>query len=310
MDVVYACNDSYINQTVISMVSLVKHNENVCIHLAADGISTDNIKNLKTILRNYGSEINIIDAAPILEEVNLNRQDRHPRTIYAKLFLNRFIAADKVLYLDSDTLITASLEELFQRDMRGELIAGVLMPYSDKLKHESNLLPEDRYICDGVVLFNMKLWKEKGKEEVCITYINKYEGTPPMQSEGTLNYVCRGHIGVLDPEYNVMPSMLMYTGEQVIRLFKASVYYNPVQVESVKGKYKIIHFMNELYNRPWYESSKHPLKMEYLKIEKEIFDGKTISNVSLASHTAWTVWLIEHLPFVLFKKLYHLKNGL
>lgn len=310
MDVVYACNDSYINQTVISMVSLVKHNKNVRIYLVSDEISIDNLKKLKIILKHYGSEINVIDATVILEEINLSQQDRHPRTIYAKLFLDSFLATDKVLYLDSDTLITASLEELFQRNMKEELIAGVLMPYSDKLKNKSNLLSEDKYICDGVVLFNMELWKKRERKKTSITYINKYNGKPPMQSEGTLNYVCRGYIGVLEPQYNVMPAMLMYTGDQIKRLFKASVYYSPVEVESIKRKYKIIHFMNELYNRPWYESSKHPLKMEYLKIEKEIFDGKTISNVTLARHTVLTVWLIEHLPFALFEKIYHLKNRL
>lgn len=308
MVVVYSCNDRYVYQTIISMVSLIKHNLDVKIYLISDNINLDNIKVIECVLERYNQIVNVIYADDILNDIFLNQKDRHPRTIYTKLFLNNIVEEPKLLYLDSDIIVTGSLEELFQRNMNNEIIAGVLMPYSKKIKNNTNLNFDNKYICDGVVLFNMRRWNEENISEACRNYINKYNGNPPMQSEGTLNYVCRHGIGILKPEFNVMPSMLMYSGNQIRRLFRATVYYGNDEIEAAKAKYKIIHFMNELYERPWFKPSRHPLKEEYLKIEKEIFGGKTIKPSVISKHTLMTAWLAEHLPFWIFLRLYHLKN--
>ena len=279
------------------------------IYLISDNISLNNIKLMEGVLEKYDQRVEVICADKVLDDLFLDQKDRHPRTIYTKLFLDSIIGEPKLLYLDSDTIITNSLEKLYQRNMDNEIIAGVLMPYSNKVKNDSNLNFDDKYICDGVVLFNMKRWKEENISEACRSYINKYNGNPPMQSEGTLNYVCRYGIGILKPEFNVMPSMLMYSGSQIRKLFKSTVYYTDLEIEEIKTKYKIIHFMNELYERPWFKPSRHPLREEYLEIEKEIFEGKTIKPSAISKHTLLTAWLAEHLPFAIFLKLYHLKNG-
>lgn len=310
MVVVYSCNDSYIYQTIISMVSLIKHNSNLKIYLISDNIGLSNLQLLESVLDKYNQSVNIICIDNVLGDLFLEQKDRHPRTIYAKLFLGDIIEESKILYLDSDTIVMDSLECLCQRNMDNEIIAGVLMPYSKKIKKEINLNLDDSYICDGVVLFNLRKWKEENLSEYCRNYIDKYNGNPPMQSEGTLNYVCRHGVGILKPEFNVMPSMLMYSGNQIKRLFKAKVYYSDHEIAEAKTEYKIIHFMNELYERPWFEPSRHPLRLEYLEIEKEIFDGETIKPSVISLHTLLTAWLAEHLPFTIFSKMYHLKNGL
>lgn len=280
------------------------------IYLISDHIGLNNIKLLESVLEKYNQSVNIICIDDVLGDLFLDQKDRHPRTIYTKLFLGDIIEAPKMLYLDSDTIVMDSLELLCQRNMDNEIIAGVLMPYSKKIKKELNLDSDDRYICDGVVLFNLKKWKEENISENCRSHINKYNGNPPMQSEGTLNYVCRNGVGILKPEFNLMPSMLMYSGNQMKRLFKAAVYYGDHEIEEARVKYKVIHFMNELYERPWFKPSRHPLRQEYLEIEKEIFDGETIKPSVISAHTLLTAWLAEHLPFVVFSKLYHLKNGM
>lgn len=310
MDVIYACNDSYVYQTIISMVSLIKTNKEVCIYLISDKIAPNNLSMMEHILKRYNQPLNVIEADVLFQEVSLEQEGRHPRTIYAKLFMERVINSNRLLYLDSDTIVCGSLQELFLRNMDDEVVAGVLMPYSVKKKLSAGITCESPYICDGVVLFNMKRWKTLNKKEDCMNYIDKFKGSPPMQSEGTLNYVCQNQIGVLAPQFNVMPSMLMYTASQLKKIFHASVYYQEIELEKVKNDYRIIHFMNELYNRPWYEPCRHPLKMKYLEIEQELFGGNTIHKRSLSIHTAITAWLASHLPFSIFLKLYHIKNGI
>lgn len=312
INVVYACNDAYVRQTIVSMVSVVKHNQEVKIYLIADNISEANKQMVRHQLERYGQVVHIVDIETVLPgELHLNEEDRHPRTIYAKLFLDHIVIEKRVLYLDSDVLVEGSLKPLFERNMKHELVAGVLMPYSQKVKAGINAPIRQPYICDGVVLFNMEFWRNEYKLKECVDYIDSYDGNPPMLSEGTLNHICENMIGVLEPRYNLMPSMLMYTLKQMRQLFKADYYYrDEVSMEAAKMNPVCIHFMNELYNRPWIEPCDHPMKAKYRDLEFEILDDNRYEEQKVSMHTQFTKWLFRILPFPFFCILYHMKNQL
>lgn len=309
INVVYACNDAYVRQTLVSMVSLLKHNPSVKIYLIHDGLSADNQKFIQKILDGYQQEILFLDMEKLLPEMELDEADRHPRTIYAKLFMDELIQEERLLYLDSDVVVMDSLEELFQRGMEHECVAGVLMHYSSKLKRRIQAFPEEPYICDGMVLFNMTLWRKTGKSAKCLDYIHRFRGNPPMLSEGTLNHVCRGEIGILSPRYNLMPAMLEYSLKQLYQLFKADCYYTEERdLQEAVDRPVLIHFMNELYNRPWCTPCSHPYKQEYRKVEKEVFGNNEIMEEQISRHTRMTIRLRNALPFWLFAMMYHAKN--
>lgn len=291
------------------MVSVINHNPNVKLYLVSDGLSRANQNLIRSIIERYGSQVYFIDIEDVLPEIRFDENDRHPKTVYAKLFFENKIVEKRVLYLDSDVIVEGSLEPLFQRDMQREVVAGVLMPYSKKLKERTDMPVGQTYICDGVVLFNLDLWRETGRSDVCAQYIERYKGKPSMLSEGTLNHVCQGMIGVLAPAYNLMPSMLMYRLNEIWQLFKADVYYQDEKVmEEAKKNPVIIHFMNELYNRPWFKPCRHPLRYRYQNIEYQIFGENRTTLKPMDLHTKLTVCLREYLPFEVFAKLYHIKN--
>ena len=251
INVVYACNKAYIRQTVISMVSVLKHNPKVKFYLVLDNCSDEEETFVEYYLGKYSSSAEIFDMRKAFPFIDFNKEDRHPETIYVKLFLDQIINDEKVLYLDSDVIVCDTLEPLFERDMSNEVAAGVLMPYSSKVKERTMTTPGEPYICDGVVIFNLKCWKSEKKSELCLQYILKNQGCPPMLSEGTLNRIAEGEIGILEPRYNLMPSMLVYNLEQIRSLFKADCYYDDmVQMSVAKENPAIVHFMNELYDRP------------------------------------------------------------
>lgn len=309
VNVVYACNDMYVRQTIVSMVSVLKHNPEAKIYLIGDEISFENKKLVQRILKTYDAELTYIDIEKALPPMEFDKEDRHPKTIYVKLFFENVISEDRLLYLDSDVIVTDSLDSLFSRDMEHELIAGVLMPYSSALKKRSAMPVGHPYICDGVVLFNMKLWKREKRSEDCYKHICNYHGKPPMLSEGTLNLAAQGKIGVLKPVYNLMPSMIVNDLKQIKKLFKPDFYYEYSQdIDDAKNNPIIIHFMNELYSRPWHEDCSHPFCQRYRNIEKQIFGVNQIDGKGLSKHTQVTVWLRSHLPFAAFSAIYHIKN--
>ncbi len=310
VSVVYACNDAYVRQTVVSMVSVIKHNPGAKLYLAADQISSENRKMIGEVLERFSQSAEIMELDAVLPDIEFDEADRHPKTVYAKLFLGKVIPEDRILYLDSDVVVTDTLEPLFMRNMDGKAVGGVLMPYSGKLKERTSCEAGKPYICDGVVLLNLELWRNSGMEEECAAYIRRHNGKPPMLSEGTLNHICQNEMEILEPKYNVMPSMLMYNLKQIRTLFRADYYYErQEEMDEARERPVMIHFMNELYNRPWFEPCDHPMKNAYLDIEKKIFDSCRVIKKPVSGHTRVTVWMKRHLPFAAFKTLYHIKNG-
>ena len=308
--VLYSCNDFYIRQTIVSMISILKHNIQVKFYLVGENLSQNSREQLQAAMKKYGQTIHIFDIEDIMPELHLDIHGRHPRTIYAKLFMESIVSESKLLYLDSDTVVTGSLESLFTRNMSQELVAGVLMPYSSKVKKRYGFRTGQPYLCDGILLFNMELWRKMRKSSECAEHIRAHAGSPPMLSEGTLNHVCAENIGILEPEYNVMPAMLMYRPEQIRQLFQPDYYY--MEDESIfraRTSPIIVHFMNELYNRPWFEPCDHPWKSFYRDINDAVFDEHDSyiqKNISL--NVKLTKVLFKVLPFPLFAWMYHVRH--
>lgn len=308
-NVVYACNDSYVEQTLISIISLLKHNDYfIKIWIVSDGISETNKKLIASQIFGYNAELNFFDIEEILKDVHIVSGFRHPKTIYVKLFLEEKIDADKLLYLDSDTVINGDLSPLWQRDMKKELVAGVQMPYSPSIKAKMKIKTNSPYLCDGVVMLNLNLWREHQIGTQCRQYISACNGIPQMQSEGTLNYVCQDYIGVLEPKYNVMPQMLFYKESQIDKLFRAEYYYLEEELREARNQPVIVHFVKELYNRPWCEPCNHPLKLLYRNERRKLFGEKQYVKEDISFHTKLTKVLYYILPFKIYAELYHLKQ--
>lgn len=309
ISVVYACNDAYVRQTVVSMVSVIKYNPNAKIYLIADQISTENREMIAEALGRFDQSTEIIELDAVLPDIEFDEADRHPKTVYAKLFLDKVIQEDRVLYLDSDVVVTDTLESLFARTMDGKAAGGILMPYSGKLKERTGCEAGKPYICDGVVLLNLEWWRKSGKEAECAAYIREHNGKPPMLSEGTLNHICQNEMEILEPKYNVMPSMLMYNLEQIRTLFRADYYYEwQEEMDEARERPVMVHFMNELYNRPWFEPCDHPMKQEYRKIHQLLFQSEAYPRRYLTKKTCLTRTLHRILPFPVFFRLYGLKH--
>lgn len=120
----------------------------------------------------------------------------------------------------------------------------------------------DDYLCDGIVLLNLRLWKKEQKTQQAAAYIQQWNGSPPMLSEGVLNHLCRGRIFRLPPSYNLMASMIVF-GSSIERVYGVSNYYTPQELCYARKHPKIIHYLEELYGRPWYANSDHPYRSLY-----------------------------------------------
>lgn len=204
-----------------------------------------------------------------------------------------------MLCFDCDTVCTGSLKPLLTMNLEDATVWGVqdtVNPYFIKaIGRDYNY----RYInCGGVIVLNLKKWREYGMEEQFVDYITECDGNPPFVDQGTINKLCKTNI--LPPSYNVINPMFMYSVKQIKKLFKIKNYYTQEEIDKAKKEPIVIHYTGELYNRPWCLGCTHPLKQYYLYyIEKTPWAGNIIEK-PFSKNCRIQNWIYYHCPFIVY----------
>ncbi len=305
MKIVYVCDDAFWAQTLCSMASVLKHtNKNgIRLILIDQGISPEHKDYISVCMKKTGAFFSFMDALPLSERMELKYENYHVSSIFAKLIFSELFSDDTVLYMDSDTIVCNDLSSLLETDMTGYLAAGVEMPYSAQTKNKAGLSEHEPYISDGIVLLNLRLWREMNTTEQCLQYIRESGGSPFMLSEGTLNHVCRGRIRVLPLSCNVMSSVLLYRKSELEELMDIHNYYTDAEYSAARSTPHIIHFLNELYVRPWYRNSDHPYRDVYRKYLRELSLPEPSESRKLSRRTRINRFLYRCLPFSFYLKI-------
>ena len=263
LNIAYSCNDDYISHTGISIISLLENNvpfDSINIYFIEKKVSKVNLKILEEIVRSYNRNFIVIPFDTLCAKLKINALGRHAETVYAKLFFSGIEGIDKIIYIDSDTIINNSLADLWKIDLGTHLIAGV-QTTSIKVKKKLDLVQSDKFINDGVVLINLNEFRNQNIEQKFIACIAKYDGSPPVLSEGVINKVCKGKIKIIHPKYNLMSGLLYYKKN----LFqKMEGFYSYETLREAVQDPVIIHYLSDFYNRPWDVNCTHPYKDRYL----------------------------------------------
>lgn len=110
---------------------------------------------------------------------------------FARYFISQFVEEDLVLYLDSDTIVTRPLTELFELDLGTNLLAAAKVIYG----------LEDRFNA-GMLLINNKLWREENVQEQLIDITNREHENLLEADQTVLNMLAKNRYLVLDDTYN------------------------------------------------------------------------------------------------------------
>ena len=97
-----------------------------------------------------------------------------------------------ILWLDCDTIVLDDISDLFSVDLSGFYYAGVMEPAKSK--------DIFRYINTGVLLCNLDMLRDSGKEIEIIDFMNTYRLNFPDQD--AINLLCQGKLRLIDSMYN------------------------------------------------------------------------------------------------------------
>lgn len=179
-------------ETVIKSVSV--HNHEVKFYVFNDDLPSEWFLLMRNRLKVIGSEIiNVKKADHNLRDFHLPNAILSYATFF-RYFIADEVLEDQVLYLDSDIIVNANLDELFFLDLQGYAIAAVQDFDQDGWLTTFN---------SGMLLIDAKKWREK-KSTQNLLELTAQHHEHVYGDQGVLNIYFDDQWLHLDKEYNFM----------------------------------------------------------------------------------------------------------
>lgn len=269
MNVVYAADEKFAEILSVSMESLLANNKDVTVFILNNGIKEESEGKLKRQAERHNAAIHFMPLKPLSEYAGreLSCQKKITATTYFRLFLSEIMSKEvgRVLYIDCDTLILDDLSELYDMDL-ANTCGNVAEPTASLMKRKVGLKPQDTYVNAGIMLIDIKRWREEKVDKKFISYIEEMNGNISFEDQGVINHVLKGKIDILPVRYNVETQYFDfgYDGFSIMKKDKSR--YEEKEVVEAMESPGIIHFTNSFASeRPWVKGSQHRYVKEWLK---------------------------------------------
>ncbi len=306
MNLIMASDDNYAGVMAASINSIAQNNsEAMKIYIIDDGISNFNKKKIFEIISRYNNlDIQFIDFGVYGKKIKKLVKTTNPPLpliTFARLFISEMISDDMVLYVDCDTICCGDISEFWNTDMSGKMIAGVWDTVDEKVKAYIGLNKNDRYINAGIILIDLKKWRENDCTSKAIDYINKKGGSVMHNDQGVINALFRNDIKIIEPKYNAMTPVFLISPSKILKYFNLEEYYSYEEILEAKRNPIFIHFVRFTTSRPWEEKCCHPLKNEFVKNYVEVY-GNTpkLKPYNLTKGQKVLYWVINNCPYFIY----------
>ncbi len=275
LNVLYACDNNYAPYTGISMNSLFKNNreiEHICVYLVEDNVSEENKARWQAQAEEFGRELVLINAASIVEQIKALGipSYRGSYTTNFRMFFHTFIpdTVERLLYVDSDTVVAGSLAPLLTLDMEGKAVAVVRESLTSEYIVDIGLAPDTEYFNAGVTFINVVEWKRQDITGKLLDHIQNVRARYCNPDQDLLNIVLKDTKYLLPPEYNFQPVHRAFSDKAYFAVYRPMRYYSHEQLEHARQNPVILHTYRFLGDFPWHAKNYHPdtaVFDEYLK---------------------------------------------
>lgn len=265
MNILYQFNEAYAPFAGASVTSLFEQNKKageITVYILGEGLSKDSIRRFDELARQYERTITFLNADAAMERMRELNMPTY-RGSYAanlRLFLTDILpeAVERILYLDADTIVCDSLAEVYTLDLGEKVIGMAIDSLTKRHKRDIGLTQDEEYYNSGVILFDMKRWRQAGCTERIIDHVLHVRSHYPAPDQDLLNVCCRGDIFRLPIRYNLQPIHLAFSYRQYHCFFGQKSYYDKEEIERAVKSPGILHFFRFVGEFPWHENTLHP----------------------------------------------------
>ena len=268
----FCIDEKYAQYASVCIRSILMHNtkQELHIHILSDHLTEQAIKRLCEASESERCEITFHHINE--QELNGLPLSIWPIQAWYRILLPDILSSeiDRVLYLDCDTLVLSDLSELFDLDLSDKAFAAVEDPQSfkDETYERCNYPKSFKYVCSGVMLFNLSYWRKHDLKNRIIIVANKYKQSIKFPDQDCLNMLCHNTKFVLPLNYGIMHWFFQDTALRNC--------LSPNELLECLRNPQIVHFAScapwikelrpSLFSDEWDKinrSMKHPAKVRY-----------------------------------------------
>lgn len=275
MNIVYSSSDAYAVCTGVSLYSLLENNKNeetIITYVLSTDISEKNKDFLTEISLFFNREIKIIDANSDFEKAandfNLT-PIRGSFNCYSRILLNTWFSdLDRVIVVDSDTMVCGPLAGAWNIDIAGKYFAltpeiAAYCKYNDT--EDRKLIDElDIYYNTGICVANLKQWRDDNADEYLKKLIFKEKTVFKVADQSIINKYFNEKIVRLPLKFNYYSPVHNVSPSIIDRVFERKVVFDKEEILSAAINPIIIHYFGHSYERPWFQHSVALQKSRYL----------------------------------------------
>ena len=240
----FAVDDEYIPFLGVTLKSIIDNSSEkylYTIRILYTKISNDNILRIKKLERENLS-IEFIDLNYYIDSIKekLYTRDYYSKATYFRLFLPKLYPDyDKVIYLDSDTILNANIAELYEIDIGDKLIGaipdeivGFTPIFREYVERVIGCQSYKNYFNAGVLVMNLKEMREFKFQEKFLYLLEKTTYSV-AQDQDYLNRICKGRVHYIDTVWNKMPVGRKSIESKDIKLVHYNFAHKPWHYETV-----------------------------------------------------------------------------
>jgi len=271
INIVFTIDNHYLKFFTVAATSLVEHNSKIIdkIYVIYTNIQ---IKKLTKVVTYFDKKYQI-KIIPILIEMNhfenLNVHENYSLAVYYRLLLPDLLpkTIDKILFLDSDIIVTSPLNNIVSYSFEGidkEKLYVYAVDHSFTNEEINDIrrigLKSNIYYNAGVLWINLKYWRSTNFSTKAMTFALENKFKLKWNDQDVLNILTDGQFGLLDKRFNVIDRYTESVDEPII------IHYNT-------------------FIKPWHFLSTHKYKSQYWKYLRKtpfylsIPQGITLSNI-------------------------------
>ena len=190
--VVFAGDYAYIRQIETAIKSLCRHNSHVKVYVLNQDIPQEWFSQIRIYLQEMGG--GLIDCKLIGSQYTMNWSNKLSHInhmTFARYFIPDFVTEDKVLYLDSDLIVTGDLTNLFELDLGENYLAAARSCFGAGVGFNA-----------GVLLINNKKWKLDNIRQKLVELTEKEHENVGEGDQSILNILFQNSCYQLEDTYN------------------------------------------------------------------------------------------------------------
>lgn len=209
MNILISVSEAFLIPVKIMLYSLAQHNKDLKIYIIYSSLTSEQIADLKQYVeQKCKAELYPVLADRYFKEVPLSEQYSKPE-LYYRLLAPYILPQelDRILYLDADIIVNLSFDDFYNQPFDGAYAAVVKdrFDFCDGIvtqKKKLGLKDEDVYFNSGLILFNLKLFREKISFDDIMNFIDEHREELLYFDQDILNCLLLDHKKLCDMKYN------------------------------------------------------------------------------------------------------------